>query len=142
VTAGEEQLVRACTWSSSKWEHLRGDPAIVKAFVGRAAAPPPAIGDRELAAVVHCELALALGLRHEPVDVRVERFGAAIPQYSVGHLERVDRIAAALPPEIALAGGSYRGAGTSACLRSGSAAAGQILGHLTATADKLVKRFA
>ncbi len=38
VTAGDERLVRACTWSSAKWPHLGGHPAIVKAFVGRAGA--------------------------------------------------------------------------------------------------------
>lgn len=136
VTAGEDRLVRACTWSSSKWDHLRGEPAIVKAFVGRADAPPPVLGDRELAAAVHRELALAVGLRQPPVDARIERFGAAIPQYVVGHLERVDRIVAALPAEIALAGGSYRGAGVSACLRSGYAAAEQVLRHLSSGPDK------
>ena len=127
VTAGEEPLVRACTWSSAKWEHLRGEPAIVKAFVGRAGGPAPPAGDRELAAAVQRELADALGLRHAPVDLRVRRFGAAIPQYAVGHLERVDRIEAALPAQIAVAGAPYRGAGVAACLRSGRAAAERLL---------------
>jgi oxygen-dependent protoporphyrinogen oxidase len=111
VTSGDERLVRARTWSSSKWEHLRGDPAIVKAFVGRAETPVPALGDLELAAAVHRELAEALALRHAPIDLRVQRFGTAIPQYLVGHLARVERIEAALPPDIAVAGASYRGAG-------------------------------
>jgi oxygen-dependent protoporphyrinogen oxidase len=133
VTAGHERLVRACTWSSAKWEHLRGDPAIVKAFVGRARASAPAVGDRDLATAVHRELALALSLRHAPVDLRVHRFGAAIPQYAVGHLDRVERIEAALPPSVAVAGASYRGAGLSACVRSGRAAADRVLGHLGAT---------
>jgi protoporphyrinogen/coproporphyrinogen III oxidase len=133
VTAGDERLVRACTWSSAKWEHLRGDPAIVKAFVGRTGAPAPAVGDRDLATAVHRELAPALGLRHAPVDLRVHRFGAAIPQYAVGHLDRVERIEAALPPSVAVAGASYRGAGLSACVRSGWAAADRLLGRLGAT---------
>jgi oxygen-dependent protoporphyrinogen oxidase len=138
VTAGDERLVRACTWSSTKWEHLRGDPAIVKAFVGRAGAPPPAIGDRELAAAVHRELARALALRHPPVDLRVQRFGAAIPQYFVGHLARVDRIEAALPPLVAVAGASYRGAGLAACVRSGRAAADRVLRRLGITTDGVI----
>ena len=135
VTAGDEHLVRACTWSSAKWEHLRGDPPIVKAFVGRAGAPASAIGDRELAATVHRELALALSLRHAPVDLRVQRFGSAIPQYFVGHLGRVDRIESALPQHIAVAGASYRGAGLAACVRSGHSAADHVLRHLGVTAD-------
>jgi oxygen-dependent protoporphyrinogen oxidase len=130
VTAGRERLVRACTWSSSKWDHLRGDPVILKAFVGRAGAPPPAIGDRQLAALVHQELAAALALRSGPVDQRVHRFVAAIPQYLVGHQERVARIEAALPPHIAVAGASYRGQAVSSCVRSGRAAAEQILRYL------------
>jgi oxygen-dependent protoporphyrinogen oxidase len=130
VTAGDERLVRACTWSSSKWEHLAGDPPIVKAFVGNAHRPPPAVGDRDLAAAVHRELDSALTLRHKPVDIRVQRFPAAIPQYLVGHLERLDRIEAALPPQIALAGASYHGAGVGACVRSGQAAAERAIRHL------------
>jgi oxygen-dependent protoporphyrinogen oxidase len=135
VTAGDERLVRACTWSSAKWPHLRGDPAILKAFVGRAGAPPPALSDRELAAAVHRELVRALALRHPPVDLQVKRFAAAIPQYAVGHLGHVDRIEAALPPQLAVAGASYRGAGLAACVRSGRAAADRVLGHVGVSVD-------
>jgi oxygen-dependent protoporphyrinogen oxidase len=138
VTSGDERLVRACTWSSSKWEHLRGDPSIVKAFVGRAGTPVPALGDLELAAAVDRELAEALALRHAPIDLRVQRFGAAIPQYLVGHLARVDRIEAALPPHIAVAGASYRGAGLGACVRSGHGAANRVLAHLGVTPDDVI----
>ena len=127
VTAGDERLVRACTWSCAKWEHLRGEPAIVKAFVGRAGAAAPPASRSDLVATVQRELAEALGLCHAPVDLRVRRFGAAIPQYTVGHLERVDRIEAALPAQIAVAGAPYRGAGVAACVRSGQAAADRLL---------------
>ncbi|HEX2778482.1 MAG TPA: hypothetical protein VHM30_03215, partial [Gemmatimonadaceae bacterium] len=130
VTAGEDRLVRACTWASAKWEHLDGDPAIVKAFVGRAGSPPPRVGDGELAALVHGELMGALRVRHAPVDSRVQRFDAAIPQYEVGHLGRVERIEAALPANIAVAGAAYRGAGLGACVRSGRAGADRVLRHL------------
>jgi protoporphyrinogen/coproporphyrinogen III oxidase len=138
VTAGDDRLVRACTWSSAKWEHLRGDPAIVKAFVGRAGAPVPAVGDRELAAAVHRELVPALRLRRAPVELRVKRFGAAIPQYFVGHLERVERIEAALPQHVAVSGASYRGAGLGACVRSGLGAADHVLRHLGASAEAAI----
>jgi protoporphyrinogen/coproporphyrinogen III oxidase len=135
VSTDPERLVRACTWSSSKWRHLRGDPAIIKAFVGRAAMPPPAISDREVASAVHRELACALGLRHQPVEERVHHFAAAIPQYRVGHPERVARIEAAVPPSVAVAGASYRGVGLSACLRSGRAAAERVLRQLATAAN-------
>jgi oxygen-dependent protoporphyrinogen oxidase len=117
---------------------LRGDPPIVKAFVGRAGTPLPALGDLELAAAVHRELEVALALRHAPIDLRVQRFGAGIPQYLVGHLARVDRIEASLPPHIAVAGASYRGAGLAACVRSGHAAANRLLAHLGVTTDGVI----
>ena len=134
VTAGGERLVRACTWSSSKWRHLRGDPAIVKAFVGSGATPSLA-GDVELSRSVHRELAIALGLRHQPIDARVQHFAAAIPQYRVGHMERVARAEAAVPPPVAIAGASYRGVGLSACVRSGYGAADRLLRRLGVTVD-------
>ena len=134
VTAGDERVVRACTWASAKWRHLDGDPAIVKAFAGRAGAPPPRLGDRELAALVHWELADALGLRRRPLEAHVQRFEPAIPQYAVGHLGRVGRIEAALPANIAVAGASYRGAGLAACIRSGHAGAACVLRRLGAAA--------
>jgi oxygen-dependent protoporphyrinogen oxidase len=130
LTAGDERLVRACTWSSTKWRHLAGDPAIVKAFVGRAGSPPPDGTDHDLAVRVHEELTSALGVRRRPVDAHVERFDVAIPQYAVGHVARVDRIQAALPATVALAGAAYRGAGVGACVRSGQAGAERILRRL------------
>jgi oxygen-dependent protoporphyrinogen oxidase len=135
VTAGDARLVRACTFASAKWSHLGGDPAIVKAFVGRAGAPAPPSGDRELTTAVERELAAALGLRHRPVEVRIERFGAAIPQYAVSHLGRVERIEASMPAQIAVAGAWNRGAGVGACVRSGRAAADRVLARLGGTAD-------
>jgi oxygen-dependent protoporphyrinogen oxidase len=127
---GEGRLVRACTWSSAKWRHLAGGPALLKAFVGRAGEPPPAVGDRELADLVHAELAQALALRERPIETHVERFVAALPQYAVGHLARVARIDETLPAGVELAGAAYRGVGIPACVRSGQAAADRLLEHL------------
>jgi protoporphyrinogen/coproporphyrinogen III oxidase len=139
VTGGDERLVRACTWASAKWQHLAGDPAIVKAFVGRAGSPPPDVGDGTLGTLVHDELTDALGLRRAPVESQVEHFDAAIPQYAVGHRSRVARIDAALPGNVAVAGASYRGVGVSACIRSGLEAADRVLIHLGAGPQSTLK---
>jgi oxygen-dependent protoporphyrinogen oxidase len=129
VTAGDERgVVRACTWSSAKWRHLAGEPALLKAFVGRAGTQ--AAGDGELVEMVHADLARVLRLRARPVEARVERFAPAIPQYAVGHLARVARIEEALPDCIELAGAAYRGVGIPACVRSGQAAADRVLQRL------------
>jgi oxygen-dependent protoporphyrinogen oxidase len=130
LSAGERRLVRACTWSSAKWRHLAGEPALLKAFVGRAGEPPPAVSDGELAKLVHAELAQELGLTQRPAETHVERFATAIPQYAVGHLARVARIEESLPERVGVAGAAYRGAGIPACVRSGEAAADRVLGQL------------
>ena len=136
TAAGERGLVRACTWASAKWGHLAGDPALVKAFVRSSPArePDPA-ADAELAELVHADLAQALPLGARPVATHVERFAEAIPQYAVGHLERVARIERALPRGIEVAGAAYRGAGIPACVRSGHAAADRVLERLGAAEE-------
>jgi oxygen-dependent protoporphyrinogen oxidase len=51
-------------------------------------------------------------------------------QYSVGHLERLDRIERLRQqlPRLALAGNAYRGIGIPDCIRSGQEAARQAAG--------------
>jgi oxygen-dependent protoporphyrinogen oxidase len=140
TAAGEGRLVRACTWTSAKWRHLAGEPALLKAFVGRAGEPPPAIGDGELAGLVHAELAQALALRERPIETHVERFAAALPQYAVGHLARVARVENTLPEGVELAGAAYRGVGLPACVRSGHAAADRLLERLRPPAPIPISR--
>jgi oxygen-dependent protoporphyrinogen oxidase len=127
TASAENRLVRACTWTSAKWSHLAGEPALIKAFVGPRGEAPPAVGDSELVALVHAELAQALQLPARPVETHVERFSAAIPQYGVGHLARVAHIEEALPEGVEIAGAAYRGVGIPACVRSGQAAADRLL---------------
>jgi oxygen-dependent protoporphyrinogen oxidase len=62
----------------------------------------------------------------------VQRWGGALPQYSVGHLERVARVrsSVAKQPGLAVAGAAYDGLGIPACIASGQAAAAQVLAAL------------
>jgi oxygen-dependent protoporphyrinogen oxidase len=54
------------------------------------------LSDDELVRRCHAELAHALGVKGEPVFVRVIRWPRAIPQYHLGHPDRVERIDAAV----------------------------------------------
>ena len=62
----------------------------------------------------------------------VTRWGGALPQYSVGHLDRVARIKAALAavPGLVACGAAFDGVGIPACIGSGTAAATQVLAKL------------
>jgi oxygen-dependent protoporphyrinogen oxidase len=66
-----------------------------------------------------------LGVTAAPGITEVQRWPSAMPQYAVGHLDRVARIeeAAAGIPDFFLAGAAYRGVGVPDCVHSGENAA-------------------
>lgn len=123
------RTITASTWSSSKWEHLRGGPVLIKCAIGSASNHDALdLPDDEVLARARADLREAAGVDAEPVLARVVRFPQALPQYRVGHLDRVARIDAALAelPGIQLAGAAYRGVGVAACITDGAAAAGRV----------------
>ncbi|MGO9081447.1 MAG: protoporphyrinogen oxidase [Streptosporangiaceae bacterium] len=135
VPAVDGKMIKAATFSTVKWPHLRPGPAaphLVRCSVGR-------IGDEavlqredaELAGLAAAELAEATGVRARPADYRVTRWGGGLPQYTVGHLDRVARIRAgvAAQPGLAVCGAAYDGLGIPACIATARQAAGQILAH-------------
>jgi oxygen-dependent protoporphyrinogen oxidase len=79
------------------------------------------------------DLSDAMGLSVRPVDAHVQRWGGALPQYAVGHLERVRRIRAAVAgvPGLAVCGAAYDGLGIPACIASAELAATQVLEGLS-----------
>jgi oxygen-dependent protoporphyrinogen oxidase len=64
------------------------------------------------------------------VDTHVQRWGGALPQYAVGHLERVARIrsAVAAVPGLAVCGAAYDGVGVPAVIGSARRAAAEVSG--------------
>jgi oxygen-dependent protoporphyrinogen oxidase len=142
VPAVDGHPVKAVTFSSVKWPHLRrdaGDMMIVRCSLGRVGeeAVLQASGE-ELAAVAAGDLAAATGVRGTPADARVTRWGGALPQYTVGHLDRVATIRAAVAaqPGLAVCGAAYDGVGIPACIASARAAAGQIATYLAGKAAR------
>jgi len=88
--------------------------------------------DAELASLAAADLAVATGVRGKPTATRVTRWGGSLPQYTVGHLNRVRRIraAAAAQPGLAVCGAAYDGIGIPACIASARMAADQVLAYL------------
>jgi oxygen-dependent protoporphyrinogen oxidase len=133
VPQGEGTLT-ACTWVSRKWPSEEfGDRAVVRCFVGRAG-DDQALGlsDDELATAVSREVEEATPIGIEPSAIRVVRWDRSMPQYEVGHLDRVARIEAALSglPGLFVTGSAYRGVGIADCIRQGREAAGRVVTFL------------
>jgi oxygen-dependent protoporphyrinogen oxidase len=116
-----------------KWPHLAGDVEIVRCQAG-------GIGEEELlqrhdadlATLAASELAEATGVVGDPVATRVTRWDGALPQYTVGHLDRVARIRAsvAAQPGLAVCGAAYHGVGVGNCVATAHKAADQVLSWL------------
>ena len=89
--------------------------------------------DADLAALAAAELAHATGITARSVAQRVTRWGGGLPQYNVGHLDRVAAIREAVSeqPGLAVAGAAYNGVGIPACVATARAAARQVLAHLS-----------
>jgi oxygen-dependent protoporphyrinogen oxidase len=115
------RLVKGVTVSSAKWPHLAGGALLVRSSVGRFRDEAELQrSDDDLTAAVVADVADLLGLaRPEPLETRLVRWGGGLPQYLVGHPDRVDAIRAAVSevPGLAIAGAAFRGVGVPACIR-------------------------
>jgi len=128
--------VVACSVTSSKWPgRAPSEWTLVRTFIGRAGQPDPLAWDEDtLVELAREALRIGLAVDAEPSLTRVARWPAAMPQYLVGHLDRVDRIAArvAAHPGLAVAGNFLRGIGIPDCIGSADAAVGIVRRHLGA----------
>ena len=115
------RLVKGVTVSSAKWPHLAGGALLVRSSVGRFRDEAELQrSDDDLTAAVVADVADLLDLaRPEPLETRLVRWGGGLPQYLVGHPDRVDAIRAAVSavPGLAIAGAAFRGVGVPACIR-------------------------
>jgi oxygen-dependent protoporphyrinogen oxidase len=135
VPAVDGHAVKAVTFSTVKWPHLAGHGLhIVRCSVGRLG--DEAVlqrDDADLADLAAADLAAATGVRGRPAEARVTRWGGGLPQYSVGHLDRVARVRAgvAAQPGLAVCGAAYDGVGIPACIASARQAARGIEAYLS-----------
>jgi len=127
----ESRKILACTFSSIKYPGRAPEGSVLlRAFVGGVLQPHLfEHDDRTMEADVCHELATLLGITAEPLFCRIHRHPRSMPQYHVGHLEKVERIEAHLKklPGLELAGNAYRGVGIADCVHSGEEAAENLL---------------
>ncbi|GAA1515473.1 protoporphyrinogen oxidase [Kribbella lupini] len=140
VPSDEGRTIKAATYSHAKWEwssEAGGELAVLRCSVGRLGEEYVLQrSDEDLAALATADLRKAVGLDAPVVGSLVTRWGGGLPQYAVGHLDRVDRVEKAVAEHdgLAVCGAAYRGVGIAACVASGSRAATRVRAHLDALA--------
>jgi protoporphyrinogen/coproporphyrinogen III oxidase len=127
VASGETLHAKAITLSSRKWGR-RTDVELLRLSFGRFGDEVARrASDDELLAWAIGDLDTVFGLTVDPVDVHVQRWLDAMPQYGPGHRDLVTELRAGLPPTVAVAGGYLDGIGVPACIgAAGRAVSGVI----------------
>ena len=134
VSPVEKRKITACTWVSSKWPtHSPPGKVLLRCFLGRAG-DEEILNQRddEICKTVREELRSILGISAEPLLSRVCRFANALPQYNLGHgekLAQLDHEMASLPG-VFLTGAAYRGVGLPDCIKQGALTAKNVVSFL------------
>jgi protoporphyrinogen/coproporphyrinogen III oxidase len=124
----------AATWTSLKWPHRApADQLLVRCYVGGVGREETLrLDDGQLTATVRSELHALCRISAEPMYTEVNRWWKGMPQYTLGHLDRLTQLDAALSryPGLVLTGAGYRGVGIPDCIRDGAVAAERVMQDL------------
>jgi oxygen-dependent protoporphyrinogen oxidase len=124
----------ACSWSSSKWAgRAPAGWALLRVYLGRYGRQDVTrLADHDLVRQAGEEVGRTLGIAASPERVWIHRWPLAMPQYLLGHMERLAEIEArcACRPGLFLAGAAYRGVGIPDCIDSGEGAARAAIRYL------------
>lgn len=130
----ENRYILSCSFSSIKYEGRAPEGAVLmRVFIGGASqAGLLRLPQDQLIELAEIELSKMLDIKGEPILRRVTRQSHAMPQYHVGHCDRVAQVEQRLErfPTLALAGSAFHGVGVPGCIQSGEAAAHRVVSAL------------
>ncbi|MCB0036271.1 MAG: protoporphyrinogen oxidase [Anaerolineales bacterium] len=131
----EKRDALACTWTSQKWDHRAPEgKTLLRVYIGRyGEGDVTKLNDDTLVDIAQREIRETLGITAAPQLRHIFRWPNGLPQYNLGHLERLQRIDEELGQLSGLyvAGAAYNGVGIPDCIKSGEAAAEKVLAILT-----------
>ena len=127
----EKRPIIAGSFASEKFPGRApvGD-VLIRVFIGGALAPELAeLPDDELRRMAHQQLAALMRISGQPLWTEVARWPASMPQYHVGHLQRIAQIGGRVAKlrGLELAGNAYHGVGIPQCIHSGETAAERVV---------------
>lgn len=135
VARNSDYTITACTWTHKKWPHSTPKgKVLLRCYVGRPG--DEAIveqSDKEIVKIVLEDLNKTMNIAAEPEFAVVSRWHEAMPQYIVGHKQRVAKLKSGIQrelPGVFVAGSSYQGVGIPDCIDQGEAAVAEILSYL------------
>jgi len=121
-------------WESSIFPNRAPDGRVLMRLMIGGAHDPGAIelGDSEITGIALGDLRQSMGLTAEPEMVSIFRHRRGIPQYEIGHLERISRVRARLRAHgpIFLAGSGFDGVSVNDCIRTADAIAATVIATL------------
>ncbi|MBU9713990.1 protoporphyrinogen oxidase [Evansella tamaricis] len=121
VASKKDYSITACTWTHRKWAHSTPEGfALLRGYVGRAG-DEEIVGksDKEIVELVMKDLSGIMEIEGEPEFQIIKRWKRAMPQYEVGHLERLKKVYDGLEkehPNLYITGGSFKGIGLPDCI--------------------------
>lgn len=129
--------IKAATFSHRKWQWVADAGAaegvvVMRCSLGRHRDDALEHTDAELIEMALSDLGKAVGLSARPVDAQVQRWVDGLPQYAVGHVDRVALIKSEIARHrgLAVCGAAYAGVGIPACIGSAKEAVAQVVEHL------------
>lgn len=135
VSRNSNYAITACTWLHKKWPHSAPkDRALLRCYVGRPGHEDIVdLSDEEIKQIVLKDLKNAMNIDAKPDLFLITRWKKAMPQYTVGHLSRMQYVESELErnlPGVYLAGCSYRGVGLPDCIDQGIASVNKVFKYL------------
>ncbi|MDP4083928.1 MAG: protoporphyrinogen oxidase [Bacillota bacterium] len=135
VSRNSDYTITACTWTHKKWEHSTPEgKALLRCYVGRAGDETIVeLSDDQIVKIVLDDLNKTMDITMDPEFFVISRWKNAMPQYTVGHKQRLKEIYEHVTeelPGVFLAGSSYEGIGVPDCIDQGEKAVQSVLGFL------------
>ncbi|MED4403096.1 protoporphyrinogen oxidase [Metabacillus fastidiosus] len=136
ISRNADFTITACTWVHKKWKHSTpGNKLLLRAFFGKPGDSEIVHkSDEEILKIVLKDLNKVTEITAEPEFYYVSRWKQAMPQYNVGHIEKVRKLKSELGgkyPGLYLAGAPYEGVGLPDCIDQGKAAVDDVLQYLS-----------
>jgi len=134
VPKTEGRKIMAATWTSVKFSgRAPDDSVLIRCFVGGSKNMELVdVSDAEMVKMVRSELKDIMGIDAEPVITRVFKWKNSMPQYTIGHDERIESMEEKLAkyPGLYLAGSAYHGIGIADSVRFSEVVAKKALHHI------------